>query len=160
MYRKSQTTGFPSLITIFSAPNYLDVYNNKVSSSETFGSIDFPIFLPLFFQAAVLKYENNVMNIRQFNCSPHPYWLPNFMDVFTWSLPFVGEKVTEMLVNVLNICSDDELVSDGDDALEEGLYVTVKIHRKRRYSLRYIRDKKRVFIGKIHLGGVLILMVS
>ena len=33
MYRKSQTTGFPSLITIFSAPNYLDVYNNKVGLS-------------------------------------------------------------------------------------------------------------------------------
>ena len=29
MYRKSQTTGFPALITIFSAPNYLDVYGNK-----------------------------------------------------------------------------------------------------------------------------------
>ncbi|XP_053285564.1 protein phosphatase 3 catalytic subunit alpha isoform X9 [Pleuronectes platessa] len=52
MYRKSQTTGFPSLITIFSAPNYLDVYNNKV---------------------------------------------------------------TEMLVNVLSICSDDELVNDGEE---------------------------------------------
>jgi len=29
MYKKSSVTGFPSLITIFSAPNYLDVYNNK-----------------------------------------------------------------------------------------------------------------------------------
>lgn len=34
MYRKSQTTGFPSLITIFSAPNYLDVYNNKGKASR------------------------------------------------------------------------------------------------------------------------------
>jgi hypothetical protein len=49
MYRKTKATGFPSFMTIFSAPNYLDVYNNK---------------------AAVLKYESNVMNIRQFNCTP------------------------------------------------------------------------------------------
>ena len=76
IYRKNDVTGFPSLMTVFSAPNYLDVYENK---------------------AAVLKYEQKVINVRQFNCEPHPYWLPNFMDVFTWSYPFIGEKGWDIL---------------------------------------------------------------
>lgn len=80
MHKTNPATGFPSVITIFSAPNYCDVYNNK---------------------GAILKFDNSTLNVLQFNCSPHPYHLPNFMDIFTWSMPFVTEKVTEMLYYIL-----------------------------------------------------------
>ena len=70
LYEKTKL-GFPAVITLFSAPNYIDVYNNK---------------------GAILKYDGKLFNIKQFTHVPHPYWLPNFMDAFTWSVPFVGEK--------------------------------------------------------------------
>ena len=95
MYKWGGGQGFPLVITIFSAPNYCDVYNNK---------------------GAVIKFENNTLNIQQFNYSAHPYLLPNFMDIFTWSIPFVSEKVTEILYNIMNPeadnFSDEEITED------------------------------------------------
>merc|ERR1712224_155222 len=80
MHFVNRQTQIPRVITIFSAPNYCDVYKNK---------------------GACLKFDNELLNIRQFVCSPHPYYLPNFMDVFSWSLPFVAEKVTDMLWQII-----------------------------------------------------------
>ncbi|PVU88649.1 hypothetical protein BB559_004477 [Furculomyces boomerangus] len=115
LYRKSRESGFPALMTVFSAPNYVDVYNNK---------------------AAVLKYGNdNSLNIRQFGSSEHPYHLPNFIDVFNWSLPFVAEKVSEMLLSILSICTkyepenqntnvkkpDIDRIENGDTTFEQNM---------------------------------------
>jgi len=91
LYKKGPQTGFPTVICIFSAPNYCDVYNNK---------------------GAIIRFQNNLMNIRQFNCSAHPYYLPNFMNAFNWSLPFVIEKVMDMFKVILNLCGDEEDMSD------------------------------------------------
>ncbi|KAF8581287.1 Metallo-dependent phosphatase [Ramaria rubella] len=124
-YRKAPTTGFPSVMTIFSAPNYLDIYNNK---------------------AAVFKYESNVMNIRQYNASPHPFWLPNFMDVFTWSLPFVGEKVIDMLGAVLNCCTKEELEEAENEIMTPRSPTTVSAEASERRKV--IRNKIRA-IGRV-----------
>ena len=93
MHKWNGPSEFPTVITIFSAPNYCDVYNNK---------------------GAIIKFESNTLNIQQFNYTAHPYILPNFMDVFTWSVPFVSEKVVEMLFNVLKIGS--EIPDEPEDA--------------------------------------------
>jgi len=94
LYKKGPSTGFPTVICIFSAPNYCDVYNNK---------------------GAIIRFQNNLMNIRQFNCSAHPYFLPNFMNTFNWSLPFVVEKVMDMFNVILNLCDEEEDAADDEE---------------------------------------------
>ncbi|KAH9577654.1 Calcineurin-like phosphoesterase domain [Trypanosoma melophagium] len=76
-YRLYRTTskGVPAVVCVFSAPNYCDTYDNR---------------------AALVDLRGNVMNIRQYNSSPHPYYLPNFINAFTWSFPFMVEKTLEL----------------------------------------------------------------
>ena len=80
MHRWNGNNEFPAVITIFSAPNYCDIYNNK---------------------AAIIKVENNTLNIQQFNYTSHPFLLPNFLDIFSWSVPFVIEKLLDLTQKML-----------------------------------------------------------
>ncbi|KAJ9453771.1 Calcineurin subunit A [Diplonema papillatum] len=121
LYKKSPT-GFPSVICIFSAPNYCDSYDNK---------------------AAIIRFQNNLMNIRQFNSSTHPYYLPNFMNAFSWSMPFVAEKVTDMLITMWNVVDEDMEVDqeelDKESALlrERGAQLRSKIVAMGRMARMY-----------------------
>ena len=48
-----------------------------------------------------MKIQNNDIEIKQFRAKDHPFLLPDFMDAFEWSFPFVAEKVTEMMINLI-----------------------------------------------------------
>jgi serine/threonine-protein phosphatase 2B catalytic subunit len=75
-----KATGLPQTVTLFSAPNYCDSYRNA---------------------GAVIKFKNNCYKIKQFSYSPHPVLLPNFMNLFDLSLPFIAERTTLILMNLI-----------------------------------------------------------
>lgn len=72
MHRWDGENSFPHVITIFSAPNYCDYYSNK---------------------ASVLLLTDGNVSIKQFDQSDHPYHLPERIDLFSWSVPFMVDKV-------------------------------------------------------------------
>ena len=80
MHRWGGPNAFPSVITVFSAPNYCGSYRNK---------------------GAVILIENDKMNIKQYKDVEQPFHLPGGLDLFTWSLPFLADKIGEMIDYIL-----------------------------------------------------------
>ena len=81
MHRWGGTAAFPSVITVFSAPNYCGSYKNK---------------------GAVILIENDKMNIKQHKDVEQPFSLPNDLDLFSWSLPFLADKIGDMMDHLLS----------------------------------------------------------
>lgn len=86
MNRWEENSVLPMVITIFSAPNYCDTYKNK---------------------GGIIKIQDNIIDIQQYTSVPHPFYLPNFLNVFTWSVPFVIEKVLEIMGCALQSRADE-----------------------------------------------------
>jgi serine/threonine-protein phosphatase 2B catalytic subunit len=81
----------PSVITLFSAPNYCDVYKNK---------------------GAVIKLEGENFSIKNFEEVTHPYHLPQGMNLFQFSIPYLAEKVLDMVYNMIMQGNEEEIVDD------------------------------------------------
>lgn len=45
--------------------------------------------------------KNGAYKLVQFTASPHPFVLKDFMNVFTWSCPFLAEKVSEIFLYLI-----------------------------------------------------------
>ena len=102
MHYWEKPQSLPTVITIFSAPNYCDCYKNK---------------------AAVIKLEGENFSIKNYEEVPHPYHLPGGINLFQFSMPYLADKVLDMLFHILKNVSegDDELISgafDGDDDID------------------------------------------
>ena len=96
------------MITLFSAPNYCGYYENK---------------------ASVLIIDKGNLSLKQYEETEPPYRLPDNMDVFSWSVPFLSEKVTNMLYNLIKKGGGDE---DDDMDIEQILKNATMDEKKKR----------------------------
>jgi serine/threonine-protein phosphatase 2B catalytic subunit len=80
MHKWDGPQSFPYVITIFSAPNYCGYYDNK---------------------AAVLIIQGDQLSLKQYEETDPPYRLPNNMDIFSWSVPFLAQKVMSILFHIV-----------------------------------------------------------
>jgi serine/threonine-protein phosphatase 2B catalytic subunit len=86
-----------------------------------------------------LILENGNVSIKQYDQSDHPYYLPDQVDIFTWSMQFLAEKVISMLSYIVNKLGEEEGDGDGSQAIEE-LSKESKIARAGK-----LRSKVKVF---------------
>lgn len=89
-HRWSNSSEQVPIITIFSAANYCDTVGNR---------------------GAFIHLSDSIIQVRQFNSNPHPFDLPNGMDAFTWSVPFVIDQVMNFFKRALQTSGENSPTS-------------------------------------------------
>ena len=127
MHRWGNEGSFPYVITIFSAPNYCGYYDNKGS---------------------ILILEDGNLQLKQYQETEPPYRLPDGLNVFSWSLPFLAEKVSSMLYTIVKKCSNyDEEEDERRDDIDVAKLIKQDINNLPNEDSK---KKKRMLIkGKI-----------
>eukprot|EP01101_Sappina_pedata_P010033 TRINITY_DN621_c0_g1_i1.p1 TRINITY_DN621_c0_g1~~TRINITY_DN621_c0_g1_i1.p1 ORF type:complete len:685 (-),score=246.37 TRINITY_DN621_c0_g1_i1:94-2148(-) len=125
----------PLTITVFSAPNYCDMYGN---------------------QAGFIKFEEDEFEFGQIDWVDHPYTLPNFMNAVTYSLPFAIEAFVKMSAHILeSLKEEDEAEEELLTGLEtdEEMRAKVEAYGKIRVLIQKIRlHSNEIRQGKLSLG--------
>jgi hypothetical protein len=147
----------PGALERKSIPLFFDVLELP-GLSEYFGfSIEGPDHLFLLSNATVvhncdsygnngafIQFSKNDMNIKQFVNVDHPFVLPNFENVFQWSLPFVAEKTAEIFNELLMTKMNEEPLPDKNDLRS----ITTKIKALGRLAQMYqtLSQEKESFL--------------
>jgi serine/threonine-protein phosphatase 2B catalytic subunit len=101
-----ENSEFPKCITVFSAPNYCEIYNNK---------------------AAFLKLLSDSMDYEVVEAVEHPYILPDFMNGISFSLSFVVEIVAALLLRTAHyLFKDEEELSEEQEARLDDMFKNSK----------------------------------
>ncbi|CAF1109620.1 unnamed protein product [Rotaria sordida] len=91
-FRKSSRTNFPVLISLFSAPNYCDTYNNI---------------------AAILKVgDSQQLSVVNIEAHAHPFVLQHFENGFQFGERFILYYATNLLLSIFNMYSPEELAAE------------------------------------------------
>eukprot|EP01065_Artemidia_motanka_P029728 TRINITY_DN35814_c0_g1_i1.p1 TRINITY_DN35814_c0_g1~~TRINITY_DN35814_c0_g1_i1.p1 ORF type:complete len:725 (+),score=221.66 TRINITY_DN35814_c0_g1_i1:67-2175(+) len=69
-HRRSPVNNFPTVVSLFSAPKFIDNDN----------------------RGAVLVADGNRLDVRQYEHVPAPFALPGMRNALSWSMPFVASK--------------------------------------------------------------------
>lgn len=115
----------PLCVTIFSAPNYCDMYNNR---------------------AAVMEITSKTYRYLQFSAQLHPFSLPDFVDPFSYSVPFLMENLVMMLSEmVIDIKEEDPSQFSPE---EEAVGRELEIKATKMKEIMFQREKRNIQITK------------
>ena len=148
MHKWGSSDSFPYVITIFSAPNYCGSYDNK---------------------AAVLILKKGNLQLKQYQEYEAPYRLPDNLNLISWSMPFLAEKILAMFFQILNACSPAELKynakSDQSAATEQLKGETAeqqeKIEKRKRLRQKIIAlGRMQAMLGTLRENSEVLLQMK
>ena len=125
----------PLCITVFSAPNYCDMYGNN---------------------AAVMDITPKTYRYLQYSAHQHPFNLPDFSDAFTFAVPYLMESLVTMLSDMVidikeedpNECAQEEVQMNKE--IESKMTAMKETMAKRAVKIELMKQKKQKLLEQNH----------